>query len=74
MLDERAEKMSLFETACFNWYLDNVTPFSSKYGLVMDAFKELRLRGVPRAMFIRGLNAVDRVFAGIRADNAQGEK
>ncbi len=51
-------KMSAFEISAWNWYQDTVSDFALAAGLVADAFRDLRLRGKVRQMFMRCLEMI----------------
>jgi hypothetical protein len=52
VLDEHSQ-------AAFDFYIENVSGFTSRVGVVADAVRELGLAGDERAMFLAKLNMID---------------
>jgi hypothetical protein len=68
------EKMSAFELACWNWYAENVTPFTSEHGIVRDLFMAEGLTGKAKGMFLKALGAIHQTFETIRAEMLKQKK
>jgi len=68
--------MSCFETACWNWYMENVNQFTFDGGLLPEFFRGLRLKGTVRAMFLSAMNSIYQMFEKIKVEQikmARGE-
>jgi len=63
--------MSDFERSAWDWYCDTATDFALEAGIVAQEFKDLRLKGRLRAMFLRAASVIHRTFELIRADQAR---
>jgi hypothetical protein len=61
-------KLSLFELAIWNWYAENVSPFARDHGIVAEMFKDEKLSGIIKRMFLIALNEVYQTFSIIHAD------
>ncbi len=60
--------MDAFEVAAWNWYCDTVSTFALEAGIVAEAFRELRLRGKVREMFMKALGMIHDSEARIMAE------
>jgi hypothetical protein len=68
---EAGRDMSAFETAAWNWYCEIVSPFTMEAGIVVEAFRELRLKGKVKALFLQAASAIHQTFELIRVDRDQ---
>ena len=68
IMAELESKMSPFELACWNWYIENVNQFAMESGLVGEMFKDAKLKGKVRAMFLTALNAIHQTSNFIQAE------
>ena len=62
--------MSAFEAGCWNWYSQNVNPFSMEAGIVGDLFVRLRLDGC-RALFLSAMNKIHNAFAIVQHERME---
>jgi hypothetical protein len=74
IMDKMIDKLSAFELACWNWYAENVTPFSAEHGIVRDTFRETGLKGVMRKMCLAAFSAIAQTFSAIQADMIKQKK
>jgi hypothetical protein len=51
-------KLTLWEAWTFSWYGENVSAFAREMGIVADNFKELRIRGMSRRLFLKAMNMI----------------
>lgn len=54
--------MSPFEAGCLGWYVETVSPFALKAGIVAESFRQLRLRGVALRVFTVAVNKIQEAF------------
>jgi hypothetical protein len=55
---EIESRMTPWEAWAFFWYDENVSSFSRKMGIVADNFKDLRLKGLSRKLFLMAMNMI----------------
>jgi hypothetical protein len=67
-LEEAWQRMSRFESGCWNWYAENVTPFSMGAGIVADMFRSLDLQGAIKAMFLAAVSSVHQCLEYVQAE------
>lgn len=72
-LDELAEKMSAFETACHNWYFENVTRFAAEAGMVAEIVRSEGFAPTALRMFLKALNMVHVAVNRITREQARAE-
>lgn len=59
----RAEaRLSAYEAAALEWYLDEVNPFARKHGLVREYFLRLGLEGDGKRLFYKAVNMIQSAF------------
>ena len=62
VLTKLEEAMSDFETAIWNWYWTNVSPFAMAGGLMPMLITDTGIIGRARTWFIRGLSLIRNTF------------
>ncbi len=50
--------MSEFESACWDWYCDVVSPHTVQAGIVAEEYKALGLGGIARVLFLRAFRKI----------------
>ena len=60
--------MSAFEIAAWNWYQGTVSTFSMQAGIVAEAFRDLKLKGKVRQMFMKALDMIHLSESAIMAE------
>jgi hypothetical protein len=73
-MKEAGEEMSPFEAACWNWFQENVNPFTVKAGAVGGFIARERLRGAARGLFIRAVGMIDEMFERVSWEKAKAAK
>jgi hypothetical protein len=66
--------MGPFEAACWNWFQENVNPFTVKAGAVGGFIAGERLSGAARVLFIRAVGAIDEMFERVGWERAKAAK
>lgn len=70
-LDGLADKMSEFETAAFNWYVENAGRFALESGLMADLVRSEGLAGRVLRLFVQALSKVHVSFERIAGEQAR---
>lgn len=68
ILKKIEEAMSVFETAIWNWYWTNVTPFAKESGLIPMMIADTGIKGIAKSWLIRGLGMIRDTFEKISAE------
>lgn len=73
--------MSGFETACWNWYAENVSGFTSEHGLVPLLFGRLKFGTKKKknniqlqSMFLKAMNMIHHAYAVVHAEQMKAAR
>lgn len=72
-LNEYFRNLTEFERLCWNWYHENINPFTLDTGLVGEAVKELNLERIEKKLFLTASNMIYQHYGAIRDEMIQKE-